>query len=127
MNANYLGYAVGDVVYVFHGSHWSQQATKGKCTKVSPSGQVTVSQGSRVWRFTPRGNHVGSGSYSDTRIWCKKEQDERYADVVKECRARALRGLWASGLEALRKEAPSAELLRVLANKIEAELAKDQA
>jgi hypothetical protein len=119
---NYLGYEVGDQVFIFtrHGFK------SGYATKISPSGQVTVEVTPHIRpRFTSTGALIGGGAWSHEHIARKCEQDEAVESRMRAMRLREQRQVVQKECERMHRMDPQherAELiagLRALADKLE--------
>jgi hypothetical protein len=99
-----LGYEVGDKVFIFQ-RHNLVQAT---VTKITPSGQVTATSANGFpYRFTPRGNELGSGAWGYTHIRKKSEQDAQAKLVQREVSERTERNMFRTECQSLSGRNPA--------------------
>lgn len=124
-----LDYAPGDRLYIFSPSSWGPGSySVGEVTKVTPAGQIIVTQNGATRRFMPSGREVGSRDSwrGGPRIEPKAEAHEHAAVIRAAVAAQKLKVETRSELEALGKLDPNhqqAELitrLRELADKLAA-------
>lgn len=68
----------GDTAYIVKPGSWDNTYVSGEVTKVTATGQVSVKMASGdIWRFTPRGELMGSASKWRSPFLVTKEDYDR--------------------------------------------------
>ncbi len=109
-DTNYLGYEVGDEIFIFH----RDDVTRGTVSKISPSGQYTVTTkrpGCDPFkrRFTDSGRLFGAGSWCHTYIRQKSEQDKLAGQYRRAAAAKELDRRYKEYLAELQQLRPSVD------------------
>ena len=82
------GYEVGDVVYLFRNNWGEGTAERFTVTRLTPGGQMVMTDGKREERVNKNGTVIGYDGWRRPYVLRREEQEERYVRVLKEVLAK---------------------------------------